>query len=188
VTSAKKDSTGICFIGERRFKDFLEQYIPAQPGEMRTPDGDLIGEHQGLMFYTLGQRQGLGIGGVRGGNAEPWYSLAKDLKNNVLIVGQGSQHPLLFTDSLAAANINWINVAPAVGVATRCHAKTRYRQPDQPCSVTSNSNGGCEVLFSEPQRAVTPGQSVVFYDGDQCLGGGTIERTWNSVQPADNVA
>ena len=188
ITSAKKDSTGICFIGERRFKDFLQQYIPAQPGEMRTPEGNLMGEHQGLMFYTLGQRQGLGIGGVRDGNAEPWYSLAKDLENNVLIVGQGSQHPLLFSDSLAAADINWINVAPLVGVARQCYAKTRYRQPDQACSVTPTTGGGCEVRFSEAQRAVTPGQSVVFYDGDQCLGGGTIERTWNSVTAAVNSA
>ena len=188
ITSAKKDSTGICFIGERRFKDFLEQYIPAQPGEMRTPEGILMGEHQGLMFYTLGQRQGLGIGGVKDGNAKPWYSLAKDLKNNVLIVGQGSQHPLLFTDSLAAGDINWINVAPPVGVVRHCYAKTRYRQPDQTCSVTPTTGGGCEVRFSEPQRAVTPGQSVVFYDGDQCLGGGTIERTWNSDAPKDNSA
>lgn len=188
ITSSKKDSTGICFIGERRFKDFLKQYIPAQPGEMRTPEGNLMGEHQGLMFYTLGQRQGLGIGGVRNGNSEPWYSLAKDLENNVLIVGQGSQHPLLFTDSLAAADINWINVAPPVGVARHCYAKTRYRQPDQACSVTPGIDGGCEVHFSDTQRAVTPGQSVVFYDGDQCLGGGIIERTWNSVAPTGNSA
>ena len=147
-----------------------------------------MGEHQGLMFYTLGQRRGLGIGGVKDGNAEPWYSLAKDLKNNVLIVGQGSQHPLLFTDSLAAGDINWINVAPPVGVVRHCYAKTRYRQPDQACSVTPTTGGDCEVRFREPQRAVTPGQSVVFYDGDQCLGGGTRERTWNSHAPKDNSA
>lgn len=190
VTSNKKDSTGICFIGERRFKDFLEQYIPAQPGEMRTPEGELMGEHQGLMFYTLGQRQGLGIGGVKDGNAEPWYSLAKDLENNILIVGQGSQHPLLFTNNLAAADINWINGVPAPSIAANvngafeCYAKSRYRQPDQLCWVTPNDNGGCDVLFAEPQRAVTPGQSVVFYLGDECLGGGTIERTWNSDKEA----
>ena len=188
VTSDKKDSTGICFIGERRFKDFLEQYIPAQPGEMRTPEGELMGEHQGLMFYTLGQRQGLGIGGVKDGNAEPWYSLAKDLENNILIVGQGSQHPLLFTNNLAAADINWINGVPGSDAAYdapfECYAKSRYRQPDQLCWVTPNDNGGCEVLFAEPQRAVTPGQSVVFYLGDECLGGGTIERTWNSIKEA----
>ncbi len=180
ITSDKKDSTGICFIGERRFKDFLEQYIPAQPGEMRTPEGELMGEHQGLMFYTLGQRQGLGIGGVKDGNAKPWYSLAKDLENNILIVGQGGQHPLLFTNSLAATDINWINGAPIAGTAFECYAKTRYRQPDQLCWVTPDNEDGCKVLFAEPQRAVTPGQSVVFYQGDYCLGGGTIERTWNS--------
>ena len=147
-----------------------------------------MGEHQGLMFYTLGQRQGLGIGGVKDGNAEPWYSLAKDLENNILIVGQGSQHPLLFTNNLAAADINWINGVPGSDAAYdapfECYAKSRYRQPDQLCWVTPNDNGGCEVLFAEPQRAVTPGQSVVFYLGDECLGGGTIERTWNSNKEA----
>lgn len=178
VTSAKKDSTGICFIGERRFKDFLEQYLPAQPGEMRTPEGALMGEHQGLMFYTLGQRQGLGIGGVKDSSEEPWYSLDKDLDNNTLIVGQGSQHPLLFTDSLAASDINWINGAPEQSF--QCWAKTRYRQPDQHCWVSRIDNGSCEVRFEQPQRAVTPGQSVVFYLDDLCLGGGTIESTWNS--------
>ena len=178
VTSSKKDSTGICFIGERRFKDFLEQYIPAQPGDMVTAEGDIIGQHQGLMFYTLGQRQGLGIGGVKNSNSdEPWYSLQKDLLNNVLVVGQGAQHPLLFTDNLRAENLNWINGVPQQPFA--CVAKTRYRQPDQECLVTPTETG-CEVSFSDPQRAVTPGQSVVFYAGDHCLGGGTIESTWNA--------
>jgi tRNA-specific 2-thiouridylase len=147
---------------------------------MRTPEGELMGEHQGLMFYTLGQRQGLGIGGVKDGNAKPWYSLAKDLENNILIVGQGGQHPLLFTNSLAATDINWINGAPTAGTAFKCYAKTRYRQADQLCWVTPDNEDGCEMLFAEPQRAVTPGQSVVFYQGDYCLGGGTIERTWNA--------
>ena len=177
ITSNKKDSTGICFIGERRFKDFLEQYLPAQPGEMRTPDGLSMGQHQGLMFYTLGQRQGLGIGGVKGSSDEPWYTLDKDLDNNILIVGQGSQHPLLFTDHLRAADINWINGMPHEPF--RCYAKTRYRQPDQLCYVSQLQDGGCQVQFEQPQRAVTPGQSVVFYLGDHCLGGGTIEATWN---------
>ena len=177
ITSNKKDSTGICFIGERRFKDFLEQYLPAQPGEMRTPDGLSMGQHQGLMFYTLGQRQGLGIGGVKGSSDEPWYTLNKDLDNNILIVGQGSQHPLLFTDHLRAADINWINGTPHEPF--RCYAKTRYRQPDQLCHVSQLQDGGCQVQFEQPQRAVTPGQSVVFYLGDHCLGGGTIEATWN---------
>ncbi|MGB2260381.1 MAG: MnmA/TRMU family protein, partial [Porticoccaceae bacterium] len=178
VTSTKKDSTGICFIGERRFKDFLEQYLPAQPGEMRTPEGLLMGEHQGLMFYTLGQRQGLGIGGVKDSSEEPWYTLDKDLDNNILIVGQGSQHQLLFTDNLTASEINWINGAPEQPF--QCFAKTRYRQPDQQCWVSKIENGSCQVSFDQPQRAVTPGQSVVFYLDDHCLGGGTIESTWNS--------
>ena len=179
VTSDKKDSTGICFIGERRFKDFLEQYIPAQPGVMETPEGVTMGEHQGLMFYTIGQRQGLGIGGVKDSGDAPWYTLNKDLDRNVLIVGQGSEHPLLFTDHLAASGINWINGQPSAAEPLHCMAKTRYRQPDQGCSVQVDTQGSCVVSFNEPQRAVTPGQSVVFYQGDCCLGGGVIERTWN---------
>ncbi len=179
VTSDKKDSTGICFIGERRFKDFLEQYIPAQPGVMETPEGVTMGEHQGLMFYTIGQRQGLGIGGVKDSGDAPWYTLDKDLDRNVLIVGQGSEHPLLFTDHLAASGINWINGQPSAAEPLHCMAKTRYRQPDQGCSVQVGTQGSCVVSFNEPQRAVTPGQSVVFYQGDCCLGGGVIERTWN---------
>ncbi len=181
VTSTKKDSTGICFIGERRFKDFLEQYIPAQPGKMISADGQPMGEHQGLMFYTLGQRQGLGIGGVRNSSDEPWYTLQKDLTNNVLIVGQGGNHPLLFTDRLSAEGLNWINGTPTEPFT--CVAKTRYRQPDQACYVIPTASG-CEVELVNPQRAVTPGQSVVFYDHDRCLGGGTIDRTWNSAQRA----
>ena len=179
VTSDKKDSTGICFIGERRFKDFLEQYIPAQPGVMETPEGVTMGEHQGLMFYTIGQRQGLGIGGVKDSGDAPWYTLGKDLDRNVLIVGQGSEHPLLFNDHLAASGINWINGQPSAAEPLHCMAKTRYRQPDQGCSVQVDTQGSCVVSFNEPQRAVTPGQSVVFYQGDCCLGGGVIERTWN---------
>jgi tRNA-specific 2-thiouridylase len=179
VTSDKKDSTGICFIGERRFKDFLEQYIPAQPGVMETPEGVTMGEHQGLMFYTIGQRQGLGIGGVKDSGDAPWYTLDKDLDRNVLIVGQGSEHPLLFNDHLAASGINWINGQPSAAEPLHCMAKTRYRQPDQGCSVQVDTQGSCVVSFNEPQRAVTPGQSVVFYQGDCCLGGGVIERTWN---------
>ena len=173
VTSDKKDSTGICF------KDFLEQYIPAQPGVMETPEGVTMGEHQGLMFYTIGQRQGLGIGGVKDSGDAPWYTLDKDLDRNVLIVGQGSEHPLLFTDHLAASGINWINGQPSAAEPLHCMAKTRYRQPDQGCSVQVDTQGSCVVSFNEPQRAVTPGQSVVFYQGDCCLGGGVIERTWN---------
>lgn len=179
VTSDKKDSTGICFIGERRFKDFLEQYIPAQPGAMETPDGVVMGEHHGLMFYTIGQRQGLGIGGVKDSGDAPWYTLEKDLERNVLIVGQGSEHPLLFTNQLAASGINWINGQPSASEPLQCMAKTRYRQPDQACTVNVSDDDTCVVTFDEPQRAVTPGQSVVFYAEDCCLGGGVIERTWN---------
>ena len=137
-----------------------------------------MGEHQGLMFYTLGQRQGLGIGGVKDAGDEPWYSLDKDLENNILIVGQGAEHPLLYTNNLSASSINWINGIPPENNFV-CTAKTRYRQPDQACEVTVDELGNCDVSFDNPQRAVTPGQSVVFYQGDQCLGGGVIDRAWN---------
>lgn len=178
ITSKKKDSTGICFIGERRFNDFLKQYLPAQPGRMLTPEGVDMGQHQGLMFYTLGQRQGLGIGGVKNASDEPWFSLKKDLDNNVLIVGQGTEHPLLFNDNLSANDIHWINEVPESGY--QCHAKTRYRQPDQACNITIDKSGSCHVLFEQPQRAITPGQSVVFYQNDLCLGGGVIDKAWQS--------
>ena len=178
VTSKKKDSTGICFIGERRFSDFLKQYLPAQPGRMLTPDGVDMGEHQGLMFYTLGQRQGLGIGGVKDASDEPWFSLEKDLENNILIVGQGTEHPLLFNNNLSASAIHWINDAPVEQL--ECYAKTRYRQPDQRCHLTLDKSGTCHVVFDQPQRAITPGQSVVFYQNDHCLGGGVIDKAWRS--------
>ncbi len=174
----KKDSTGICFIGERKFKDFLQRYLPAQPGEMRTPEGKLIGQHHGLMYYTLGQRQGLGIGGVKDAPDEPWYVLDKDLDNNVLIVGQGHDHPLMLHNSLEAGQLDWCDNKPLVA-PLRCAAKTRYRQPDQNCRVEPIGSGRCKVLFDQPQRAITPGQSVVFYDGDICLGGGVIESKTN---------
>lgn len=180
VTSKKKDSTGICFIGERRFADFLKQYLPAQPGQMITPEGKVMGQHQGLMFYTLGQRQGLGIGGVKDAGDEPWYSLAKNLDENILIVGQGADHPLLYTDALSASALHWINDTPPIDSQIKCYAKTRYRQPDQPCTVTIEDKDSCQVVFKSPQRAVTPGQSVVFYQDDRCLGGGVIEQAWNS--------
>jgi len=176
VTHNKKDSTGICFIGERRFKDFLQQYLPAQPGAMETEDGTVIGTHSGLMYHTIGQRQGLGIGGVRGGSEEPWYVAAKDLARNVLVVVQGTNHPLLFSSALRTSSIHWINDAPPLPL--NCRAKTRYRQPDQDC-VVSATDGGYLVTFHQPQRAVTPGQSVVFYRGDVCLGGGIIEQALN---------
>ena len=178
ITHNKKDSTGICFIGERRFKDFLQQYLPAQPGEIQTPDGKVIGEHMGLMYHTIGQRQGLGIGGVKGANEEPWFVAQKDLTRNVLVVVQGTDHPLLYTNHLIAQQAHWINGMPSSS-SIRCMAKTRYRQPDQACVVTLLANGTLDVQFDEPQRAVTPGQSVVFYRDDICLGGAVIESTDN---------
>ena len=174
VTHNKKDSTGICFIGERRFKDFLEQYLPAQPGLIETDSGKVIGEHQGLMFHTIGQRQGLGIGGVAGGNEEPWYVARKDLERNVLVVVQGTNHPLLFARGLVASQIHWINVPPQTEHVS-CHAKTRYRQADQACQIEWRSPQQLAVTFARPQRAVTPGQSVVVYDGNRCLGGAIID-------------
>ena len=175
----KKDSTGICFIGERKFKDFLQRYLPAQPGEMRSPEGQLIGKHQGLMYYTLGQRQGLGVGGVKDAPDEPWYVLDKDLANNILIVGQGHDHPLMLHNSLEAGNLDWCNNKPLTE-SLRCTAKTRYRQADQSCRVEPLGEDRCRVVFDEPQRAITPGQSVVFYQGDICLGGGFIESRMNA--------
>ncbi len=175
ATARKKDSTGICFIGERRFKDFLQQYLPAQPGKIETAEGEEIGEHQGLMYYTLGQRQGIGIGGTKNHGESPWYVVHKDLDRNVLIVGQGKDHPLLFSASLTANDIYWVALAPPA-LPLRCTAKVRYRQEDQACTIES-INGGYKVVFDDPQRAVTPGQSVVFYLDDVCLGGGVIETT-----------
>ncbi|TGN41428.1 tRNA 2-thiouridine(34) synthase MnmA [Marinobacter confluentis] len=178
VTHDKKDSTGICFIGERKFTDFLKQYLPAQPGNIETPDGKVIGRHQGLMYHTIGQRQGLGIGGLSDYGDDPWYVAEKDLSRNVLIAVQGKQHPLLFSRGLVSGPVDWVaGQPPATDRAFRCKAKTRYRQPDQNCTVTP-SGPGVSVIFDDAQRAVTPGQSVVFYDGEICLGGGVIEQTW----------
>jgi tRNA-specific 2-thiouridylase len=174
ATARKKDSTGICFIGERNFREFLSRYLPAQPGEMRTPEGEVKGMHHGLMYYTLGQRQGLGIGGS--GNGKPWFVADKDLENNVLIVVQGEDHPLLYSVSLVASGVNWIDGrSVAIGESLRCTAKFRYRQPDQGVRVTRMDEENWLVEFDVPQKAVTPGQVVVFYDSEECLGGGTIE-------------
>jgi len=173
----KKDSTGICFIGERPFREFLQSYLPASPGSIRTPEGLELGQHHGLMFYTLGQRQGLGIGGRRGAGDEPWYVAAKDLDRNELIVVQG-EHPLLYSDALEATDPSWINGMPgalAAGRALDCRAKLRYRQADQDCTVTVHVER-LAVAFRESQRAVAPGQYVVFYVGDRCLGGAVIDR------------
>lgn len=174
----KKDSTGICFIGERKFTEFLQQYLPTQPGEMRTPDGQYIAKHQGLMYYTFGQRQGLGIGGVKNAPDEPWYVLDKDLDNNILIVGQGHDHPLLLHNTLEAGQLDWCNDKPLTKPID-CKAKTRYRQSDQACRLEPLADGRCKVSFETPQRAITPGQSVVFYHNDICLGGGIIELKYN---------
>ena len=168
----KKDSTGICFIGERKFKTFLNDYLPAKPGNIETLEGDIIGNHDGLMFYTIGQRQGLQIGGKKGKAEAPWYVAAKDMQRNVLIVVQGEDHPALTKDTLIVNTIHWINTPPALPLQVK--AKTRYRQPDQHCRIEPEAQGFC-VKFEQPQRAITPGQSIVFYQGDICLGGGIIE-------------
>ncbi|GGX53275.1 tRNA 2-thiouridine(34) synthase MnmA [Saccharospirillum salsuginis] len=176
VTARKKDSTGICFIGERRFSDFLKQYLPAQPGTIETLDGEVIGEHQGLMYYTIGQRQGLGIGGTRNHSEAPWFVAGKDLDRNVLTVVQGTDHPALFTLAMSLSDIHWVAGEPPA-LPARLVCKHRYRQPDQACTLIKTDTG-FEVRFEDPQRAITPGQSAVFYDGEVCLGGGVIERTW----------
>ncbi|MBX2809774.1 MAG: tRNA 2-thiouridine(34) synthase MnmA [Cellvibrionaceae bacterium] len=174
ITHNKKDSTGICFIGERRFKDFLQQYLPAQPGEIITDQGAVIGTHSGLMYHTIGQRQGLGIGGVKHAPEAPWYVADKNLQNNQLLVVQGSDHPLLYHSTLNATQTHWINQPPSTQVF-QCRAKIRYRQADQNCEVTLQTNGDLTVRFEQPQRAITPGQSLVLYDGEHCLGGAVID-------------
>ncbi|HSX20324.1 MAG TPA: tRNA 2-thiouridine(34) synthase MnmA [Gammaproteobacteria bacterium] len=176
---AKKDSTGICFIGERKFKQFLQTYLPAQPGNIVTDAGKVIGQHEGLMYYTLGQRQGLGIGGLAEAANEPWFVLDKNLLNNELIVGQGQDHPKLYAPGLKTQAINWIHALPTQKEFT-CTAKIRYRQSDQACTVYYDAvNNTAKVLFAQQQRAITPGQSIVFYANETCLGGGIIEeRIW----------
>lgn len=170
ATAGKKDSTGICFIGERDFKSFLSEYLPAQPGEMHTFDGEVKGRHDGLMYYTIGQRQGLGIGGPGG----PWFVAGKDLENNILYVVEGYHNPKLYSEGLVADEVNWISGKPSEGTFA-CTAKFRYRSEDQRVRVNGRKDGKLDVVFDEPQRAVTPGQSVVFYDGEECLGGATID-------------
>lgn len=174
ATALKKDSTGICFIGERNFKHFLMQYLPAQPGEIVTLSGKVIGKHDGLMYYTLGQRRGLGIGGQREGSGESWFVIGKDLERNLLIVQQGEQEEL-FSLGLHAPEMHFI-AGEAPAHIFECTAKFRYRQPDQAVRVTMDG-AGCMIDFAEPQRAVTPGQWAVLYDGEACLGGGPIAET-----------
>lgn len=172
----KKDSTGICFIGERPFREFLATYLPANPGRMRTPGGEDMGEHQGLMYYTLGQRQGLGIGGRNDRGELPWYVVAKDLDENVLIVAQG-EHEMLFSHWLIGTDTSWIGAAPTgLEDGLRCTAKVRYRQADQACLLKTLGNGSIEVRFDERQKAVAPGQFVVLYDTNRCMGGAVIDE------------
>ncbi len=172
---AKRDSTGICFIGERKFSNFLADYLPAQPGDIVSDTGQRIGSHNGLMFHTVGQRQGLGIGGRRGNSGEPWYVIGKRLDENQLIVAQGHDHPLLFKSRLKAMQLHWCGGAPPA-MSFSCTAKVRYRQADQPCTVRLSSDAEiADVCFEQPVRAITPGQSVAFYCRDTCLGGGVIE-------------
>jgi tRNA-uridine 2-sulfurtransferase len=179
ITHNKKDSTGICFIGERRFKDFLEQYLPAQQGEIVTDKGQVIGTHSGLMYHTMGQRQGLGIGGVKDTPDAPWYVVDKDLENNRLVVVQGDNHPLLYHQQLIATEMHWINTPPSAKTLC-CRAKIRYRQQDQACTVRILDADKIHVAFNSPQRAVTPGQSIVLYDGERCLGGAVIASRANT--------
>ena len=168
----KKDSTGICFIGERRFRDFLARYLPANPGDIETEGGRQVGRHQGLMYYTLGQRQGLGIGGVAGSDEQPWFVLRKDLERNVLVVGQGHDHPALLSNRLRASQLHWTRERPPQRF--ECLARCRHRQPLQSCEVVLETEDLMSVSFTRPQRAVTPGQAVVLYRDEECLGGGII--------------
>jgi tRNA-uridine 2-sulfurtransferase len=175
-TAAKKDSTGICFIGERDFREFLSRYLPAKTGEMQTPDGRVVGQHPGVFYFTLGQREGLQIGGLRGFDAAPWYVVGKDVERNVLVVDQGSDSPYLLSTTTWTEAAHWIAGAPPAA-RFECSAQTRYRQHDEPCEVMVDGSGTLEVRFARPQRAVMPGQSLVLYDGDHCLGGAVIAAT-----------
>ncbi len=189
VNSEKKDSTGICFIGERPFKEFLQTYLPASPGQIQTLDGDVIGQHSGLMYYTIGQRQGLGIGGLQQSADAPWYVVDKRLEENVLLVAQG-EHPLLYCMSIRTAVPAWIGAEPEVLRQFRvldCAVKIRYRQGDQTCQIRRNEDGTLDILFDSRQRAVAPGQYAVFYSGDRCLGGAVIERILSRSDTAESV-
>ncbi len=175
---AKKDSTGICFIGERKFSDFLSKYLPTTPGPMLSPDGEYIGEHNGLMYYTLGQRKGLGIGGRADTDEIPWFVVAKDVENNTLVVAQGHDHPMLLKQGLNASQLHWVSGNPPSKIPMSCHARIRHRQPLQQCEIISLQEDVCQVRFKQQQRAITPGQSIVFYSNDICLGGGVIDNAY----------
>ena len=181
VTAKKKDSTGICFIGERKFRDFLQKFLPAQPGDIVTPDLEVIGQHQGLMYYTLGQRQGLGIGGLKDTSDDPWFVVDKDLEKNQLIAAQGHQHPLLLNNQLVASQLDWV-AGQAPSDHFEAKAKIRYRQDEQKCSVSRLDDQQWIVCFDDAQRAIAPGQSVVFYQDDVCLGGGIIDSMQNTCE------
>ena len=183
--SKKKDSTGVCFIGERKFKQFLQTYLPAQPGDMVSPEGRVVGRHDGLMYYTLGQRRGLGIGGC--GDGRSWFVIGKDLEKNRLLVAQGEDHPMLYSTRSVAGDVTWIGEAPIQeGDVLRCTAKFRYRQGDQPVEAWME-DGQLMVHSLTPQRAVTPGQSVVLYDGERCLGGAVVERVLDAGKQTNEV-
>jgi len=171
----KKDSTGICFIGERKFREFLANYLPTQTGEIRSLENEVVGTHQGTMFYTLGQRQGLGIGGAKGKTGEAWYVVEKDVHANILWVVQGAEHPALRNDQLSAGPIHWIS-GEAHRLPVHCRAKVRYRQAAQACVVSTQTDGTTQVRFDKLQRAITPGQAIVFYQDAECLGGSTINK------------
>jgi tRNA-specific 2-thiouridylase len=181
----KKDSTGICFIGERKFKPFLQHYLPAQPGEIVTIDGQVAGRHEGLMYYTLGQRRGLGVGGGFGDREAPWYVVDKDLENNRLIIAQGHDHPALFSRELTVTQVHWITGVPP-DASDRLQAKIRYRQAEQPCTIHTDQDGRLIVRFETAQFAPAPGQSVVFYRDEECLGGGVIATVKKPVPLSTN--
>lgn len=176
ATAEKKDSTGICFIGERNFRHFLSQYIAAQPGSFLTLSGKKVGQHVGAFYYTLGQRKGLGIGGA----GDAWFVVAKDMEQNIVYVEQGADHPALYCNELVAIDLSWVSLSPPK-IPFTCQSKVRYRQVDQPCVIERIENGKAYVRFPIPQRAVTPGQSIVFYEGNICLGGGIIQQAGPSL-------
>lgn len=181
ATHAKRDSTGICFIGERNFRPFLKNYIAAQRGEIQTLDGEVVGQHEGTAYYTLGQRKGLGLGG----EGEPWFIVKKDAQKNIIYVARGERHPSLYADELTANELSWVSQHPPSPLPFRCRAKVRYRQLDQDCTITQIEGDELRVRFDTPQRAIAPGQSVVFYEGDVCLGGGVIRAVGLSYHEQD---